>query len=392
MLTTSRPSKAIEAFEVLIETAERDGYLNLDDLTALDPGLDEEQLDEILKLVLERDIEIILTDTVIGVERLNGDLLEEPLYDEDLVAKMDSTATDDSIGLYFREMSSIPLLSLEEEIDLAQRLEFAKKCTFALDKEVSDLNHSGHELEALITDGMMARERLIKANTRLVISIAKKYTGRGVPFLDLIQEGNIGLMRAVEKFDYRRGFRFSTYATWWIRQTITRAIADQSRTIRVPVHMTDRIRNMYRTIHEMEQTLGRPPTTTELAAEMGMERSKVQWMLVVSWIPISLESPVGDEEDIEFGSLIEDQNAPSPYQVVSHTELRESLEEVLLSLTPREARILRLRYGLDGDRPYTLEEVGFKFGVTRERIRQIERIALRRLRHPVQARRLRDFL
>ena len=239
----------------------------------------------------------------------------------------------------------------------------------------------------------MAREHLIKANTRLVVSIAKKYIGRSMPFLDLIQEGNLGLMKAVEKYEYQRGFRFSTYATWWIRQTITRAIADQGRTIRVPVHMVDRIRQLYRTTHEMEQKLGRIPTTDELAEEIGVNTNKVEWMMRVSWLPLSLESPINDdEEDSELGMFIEDQVTPTPIQSTYANLLREKVQEVLDTLPPREARILRLRFGLENGRAYTLEEVGQKFGLTRERIRQIESKALRRLRHPRRARQLRDYV
>ena len=247
-------------------------------------------------------------------------------------------------------------------------------------------------LETLIQDGVLAREHLIKANTRLVVSVAKKYIGRGVPFLDLIQEGNLGLMKAVEKYDYHRGFRFSTYATWWIRQTITRSIADQGRTIRVPVHMIDRIRQLYKMTHEMEQRLGRVPTVDELADELGLSMRKVQWMLRVSWLPLSLESPVGDEEDSELGMFVEDEITPTPIQSAYRNMLQEKVDEVLGTLSPREARILRLRFGLDNGRTYTLEEVGQKFGLTRERIRQIEGKALRRLRHPRRARQLKDYL
>jgi len=302
-------------------------------------------------------------------------------------------STDDIVGLYLKEMSRVPLLSLQEEVALAQCIEIASQANCNLSRlNGRDSKLRRRELERQVSEGILAREHLIRANTRLVVSIAKKYFGRGVPFLDLIQEGNLGLIKAVEKFEYRRGFRFSTYATWWIRQTITRAIADQGRTIRVPVYMIDQIRHMYRRAYELEQRFGRPPTSDELAGEMGLEISKVEWMQKVSWTPISLESPVGDEDDTEFGMYIEDQSTPPPAQSVYEIMLSERIEEVLGTLSPREAKILRLRFGLDNDRPYTLEEVGRKFGLTRERIRQIEVKALQRLRHPRRSQMLREYL
>jgi RNA polymerase primary sigma factor len=299
----------------------------------------------------------------------------------------------DTVGLYLKEMSRVPLLNNEEEIFLAKQIEKGIKAT----KKLSELNGrtpkaEKEALKALINNGLDAREHLIKANTRLVVSIAKKYLGRGVPFLDLIQEGNLGLMKAVNKYDYRRGFRFSTYATWWIRQTITRSIADQGRTIRVPVHMIDRIRQLYKTARQLEQELGRPPKVEELSEVLDTPIDKVQWMLQVSWLPLSLESPVGDDEDSELGMFVEDQDTPSPSQVTFQKMLGEKLEEVLATLSPREARILRLRFGLENGKAYTLEEVGEKFGLTRERIRQIEGKALRRLRHPMRSRQLREYL
>jgi RNA polymerase primary sigma factor len=299
----------------------------------------------------------------------------------------------DVVGLYLKEMSAVPLLNMEQEVDLAKRIEAGKKARRNLNK----LNGSTPldkklQYETVIEDGRLAREHLIKANTRLVVSIAKKYMGRGVPFLDLIQEGNLGLMKGVSKFDYRRGFRFSTYATWWIRQTITRSIADQGRTIRVPVHMVDRIRLLYKTAHTLEQKLGHPPTVEDLAEAMNEDLDKVDWMLRVSWLPLSLESPVGDEDDSELGMFVEDENSPSPSQAAYKNMLEQKVHEVLGTLTPREARILRLRFGLENGRAYTLEEVGEKFGLTRERIRQIEGKALRRLRHPMRARQLREYV
>lgn len=314
----------------------------------------------------------------------DDDLEEDEEYD------LGDMAANDTVGLYLKEMARVPLLNTEEEIDLAMRLEAGLSAEKKLRKNPD--SKRALEWRLLVQDGQNAREHLIKANTRLVVSIAKKYMTRGVPFLDLIQEGNLGLMKAVEKFDYRRGFRFSTYATWWIRQTITRAIADQGRTIRVPVHMSDRIRRLYRVARQLEQEYGRKPTAEEIATEMDMEPRKVQWMLRVSWQPLSLEHPVGEDEDSELGNFIENDLIPTPSQSAEENLIRAKIEEVLSTLTPREARILRLRFGLQNGRSYTLEEVGQKFGLTRERIRQIEGRALRRLRHPRRSRHLRDYL
>jgi RNA polymerase primary sigma factor len=310
---------------------------------------------------------------------------------EEDVLDLSSISSDDSIGLYLKEMARVPLLSIQEEIRLAKLLEEGQAAQHCLRGDGQNLEERRH-LERVVDEGKVAREHLIKANTRLVVSIAKKYMGRGVPFLDLIQEGNLGLMKAVEKFDHTRGYRFSTYATWWIRQTITRAIADQGRTIRVPVHMSDRIKRLYKASRQLEQEQGRKPTPEEIALELGMEPRKVRWMLKVSWRPLSLEKPVGEEEDNELGSFIEDDSSPAPIQSAYEHLLKEKMEEVLATLTPREARILRLRFGLRDGRSYTLEEVGQKFGLTRERIRQIEGKALRRLRHPRRSRQLKEYL
>jgi len=326
---------------------------------------------------------------------------EELLFDDDLDSfdddlddddddDFDEMSSNDTVGLYLKEMSRVPLLNTEEEVALAMRIEAGLEAERLL--EANPDSERAIEWKFLIEDGLNARDHLIKANTRLVVSIAKKYMTRGVPFLDLIQEGNLGLMKAVEKFDYKRGYRFSTYATWWIRQTITRAIADQGRTIRVPVHMTDRIRRLYRVLRELEQEHGRKPTIEEIAAVMGIEPRKVQWMLRVSWQPLSLEHPVGDDEESELGSFIENENAPTPVDSTSDQMLCDKIEAILATLSPREARILRLRFGLQNGHCYTLEEVGQKFGLTRERIRQIEGRALRRLRHPRRSRHLRDYL
>jgi RNA polymerase primary sigma factor len=318
---------------------------------------------------------------------------ELSLYDTGGAFSFEHPTSSDTIEIYLKEMSRVPLLTTDEEVSLSRRMEQGRLAQ----RELSQLNGGANPekrrlLEETLRDAALAREHIIKANTRLVVSIAKKYTGHGVPFLDLIQEGNLGLMKAVEKYNYKLGFRLSTYATWWIRQTITRAIADQGRTIRLPVHMTDRIRQLYRAWHEMEQSLGRPPTPEELGSQLNIDPQKISWMMQVSWVPLSLESPVGDEDDSELGWFVEDRITPPPSQTVYESMLRDRVDEVLSALTPREARILRMRFGLDDNHPYTLEEVGAKFGLTRERIRQIEGKALRRLRHPCQARQLREYL
>ncbi len=320
---------------------------------------------------------------------VDDDDLEMSL-DDDEEYDISGMAFNDTVGLYLKEMARVPLLSTEEETSIAIRIENGTDARKKLAK--SPRNAHAPQWQALIEDSAEARDHLVRANTRLVVSIAKKYMTRGVPFLDLIQEGNLGLMKAVEKFDYRRGFRFSTYATWWIRQTITRAIADQGRTIRVPVHMSDRIRRVYRAARDLEQEIGRKPTPEEIAKVLEMDARKVQWMLRVSWQPLSLEHPVGEDEDNELGNFIENESTPPPAEATHQIMLKQKLEELLSTLTPREARILRLRFGLQNGRTYTLEEVGQKFGLTRERIRQIEGRALRRLRHPRRSRQLRDYL
>jgi RNA polymerase primary sigma factor len=288
-------------------------------------------------------------------------------------------------------MASVPLLKPEEEIRLAKQLERGNLALRRLEKN----GHKPAQREKLVRQveiGEAARAHLIKANTRLVVSIAKRYMGQGVPFLDLIQEGNLGLMKAVEKFDYRRGCKFSTYATWWIRQSITRALAEQGRIIRLPSHVGDRIRKVYRTAQHLEQNGGQRPTPSEIADNMGLAPHKVRWLLRVSRRPLSLEKPVGEEEDSELGEFIEDEESPTPTDSVTQSLLAQKMDEILSTLSPREARILRLRFGLQDGRAYTLKEVGEKFGLTRERIRQIEREALGRLRHPSRSRQLRDYV
>ncbi len=384
--------------ELLLEKAENQGFVTIEDVVeALEEEVmeDEDALESVLGELRKAGVELELEEVPDDEEVLTASakpLLEETEgnWEEDDYA-LDGIGVDDTVALYLREMARVPLLSNEEEVELAQKIERGRES----ERLLRDNGHNGEEralMELNIEQGREARDHLIRANTRLVVSIAKKYIGRGVPFLDLIQEGNLGLMKAVEKFEYQRGYRFSTYATWWIRQTITRAIADQGRTIRVPVHMSDRIRRLYRRAQEIEQERGTRPTAEELGEEMGLEARKVQWMMRVSWQPLSLERPVGEDEDSELSNFIEDELTPTPSDMTYQELLRDHIEEALATLNPREVRILRMRFGLQNGQSYTLEEVGKKFGLTRERIRQIEGQALRRLRHPSRSRDLRDYL
>ncbi len=384
------------AISRLIELGRQKGYVTIDDILHFFPEAEQdvEQLEEAFAALMSA-----------GVAYLEDSPTEEPSDDEitgntaaeeehlpsislDDLANID---TDDTIGLYLKEVSRVPLLTAEEEVELAQRIERGRMAREELARgNVSTRRRM--ELRRLIEDGWAAREHLITANSRLVISVAKKYMGRGVPFLDLIQEGNIGLIRATKKFDYRRGHKFSTYATWWIRQAVTRAIADQGRTIRVPVHMGDQINKLLRVQHQLTQRLGREPSVEELAEALDVPPKKVENMIQVARRPLSLETPTDDEEDSVLGDFIEDDEAPPPDDTATYNLLREHLEEVLNTLPPREVRILQLRYGLLDGQAYTLEEVGRKMGVTRERVRQIEAQALSRLRHPTIRRKLRDYL
>jgi RNA polymerase primary sigma factor len=382
----------MDIIDELVEKGEDQGYLTLADILEALPEAEEElgRLDDIFILMQGAGVDIY-EDEDEAKEQTDSSSETYPSNGGD-AADLSRISTSDTVGLYLKEMSQVPLLATEEEVRLAKAIEAGREA-----KEILNNNGAGKKerwhLEKEIEEGIAAREHLIKANTRLVVSIAKKYMGRGVPFLDLIQEGNLGLMKAVKKFDYTRGYRFSTYATWWIRQTITRSIADQGRTIRVPVHMSDRIRRLYKTARKLEQEYGRQATPEEIAEEMDLEPRKVRWMLRVSWRPMSLERPIGDEGDSdELGSFIEDRTTPMPTENASQRLLAEKIQEMLTTLSPREARILRLRFGLVDGCSHTLEEVGQRFGLTRERIRQIEGKALRRLRHPRRSRELQDYL
>jgi RNA polymerase primary sigma factor len=297
---------------------------------------------------------------------------------------------DDTVSLYLREVAAIPLLTGEEEVHLAKKMESGRESAATLNAypKMEDC----YALQRAVREGESARQHLIKANFRLVISIAKRYTGRGVGFLDLIQEGNIGLIRAVEKFEYQRGFKFSTYATWWIRQAVTRAIADQGRTIRIPVHMTERINRVHRATRELVQQLGRDPSVEELAERLEVTVGRVEHLLKIAERPLSLEMPVGEDEESQLGDFIEDTITVAPTDAATYQLMREHMIEILAALSAREGRVLQMRFGLRHGRPHTLEEVGHKFGVTRERIRQIEAKAMKKLRHPRRAKTLKDYL
>ena len=382
----------------LIELGRQKSFVTIDDILALFPDAEQDvdQLEEAFSALLSAGIPYI-DDHTLG-DPSDEDLIEEEETEEDgrreiavednYLANID---TDDSIGLYLKEVGRVPLLTAEQEVELAQRIEQGRLGREELAKG-NVRPRRREELQLFIEDGWAAREHLITANSRLVISVAKKYMGRGVPFLDLIQEGNIGLIRAAKKFDYRRGHKFSTYATWWIRQAVTRAIADQGRTIRVPVHMGDQINKLLRIQHQLTQRLGRDPTVEELADALEIHPQKIENMIQVARRPLSLELPTDDEEDSVLGDFIKDEEVSAPDDSATYNLLREHLDLVLEGLPPREVRILQLRYGLTDGQAYTLEEVGRKMGVTRERVRQIEAQALSRLRHPSIRRKLREYL
>jgi RNA polymerase primary sigma factor len=340
----------------LIDKGKKNGSLTykeiMDELDNVE--LSPEQIEKVYAVLESMDIEVI------------GDMKELEVEEEELDLSIpEGISIDDPVRMYLKEIGKVPLLSPEEEIELANRIE---------------------------AGDIVAKKKLAEANLRLVVSIAKRYVGRGMLFLDLIQEGNLGLIKAVEKFDYRKGFKFSTYATWWIRQAITRAIADQARTIRIPVHMVETINKLIRVSRQLLQELGREPQPEEIAKEMDMPVDKVREIMKIAQEPVSLETPIGEEEDSHLGDFIPDDEAPAPAEAAAFTMLKEQLINVLDTLTPREEKVLRLRFGLDDGRARTLEEVGKEFNVTRERIRQIEAKALRKLRHPSRSKKLKDYL
>ena len=388
----------------LVDTGYQKGKLSSGELMEVleSLSLESEQLDKIYDVLEnlgvdtsgEEDELAEIDDALVPPGAELEELPEEELVDPN--ALVDAFAVDDPVRMYLKEIGKVDLLTPEKEVELAQamgrgnearaQLEEMEQADEAAPQPVRD------ELETLIRQGKQAEQELAEANLRLVVSIAKRYVGRGMLFLDLIQEGNLGLIKAVEKFDYTKGYKFSTYATWWIRQAITRAIADQARTIRIPVHMVETINKVIRVNRQLLQELGHDPTPDETAAEMGMPVEKVREILKIAQEPVSLETPIGEEEDSHLGDFIEDDTASEPSEAASFTLLKEQLVEVLSTLTPREEKVLKLRFGIEDGRTRTLEEVGKEFNVTRERIRQIEAKALRKLRHPSRSKKLKDFL
>ena len=379
-------------------------YQEISDFFA-DMQLEAEQFDKILDFLEANNIDVLrITDDDSDDEIL----LDVDDEDEIEVEKIDLSVPDgvsieDPVRMYLKEIGKVPLLSAEEEIELAKNMEagavakekiaiLKSREENATEEELAEIKEEIKNLQKDLDAGDEAKKRLAEANLRLVVSIAKRYVGRGMLCLDLIQEGNLGLIKAVEKFDYRKGYKFSTYATWWIRQAITRAIADQARTIRIPVHMVETINKLIRVSRQLLQELGREPSPEEIAAEMNMPVERVREILKISQEPVSLETPIGEEEDSHLGDFIQDDNVPVPADAAAFTLLKEQLEEVLGTLTEREQKVLTLRFGLEDGRARTLEEVGKEFNVTRERIRQIEAKALRKLRHPSRSRKLKDYL
>ena len=393
---STQPEKKENKLYELYEQGKAKGTMTYDEIiTKLSTtDIDPDQFDTVLETLEAMGVEVIR-----DANSAEGPQTPEaaPEIDDIDLSMPEGISIDDPVRMYLKEIGKVPLLSADEEINIAMRMEKGDEAKQMLE---SGINADGKPLtdeekkqcQAAIDDGTQAKRLLAEANLRLVVSIAKRYVGRGMLFLDLIQEGNLGLIKAVEKFDYRKGYKFSTYATWWIRQAITRAIADQARTIRIPVHMVETINKLIRVSRQLLQEYGREPTPEEIAKAMGISEAKVREIIKIAQEPVSLETPIGEEEDSHLGDFIPDDDAPAPAEAASHALMREQLWDVLNTLTPREEKVLRLRFGLDDGNQRTLEEVGREFKVTRERIRQIEAKALRKLRHPSRSKKLKDYL
>ena len=362
---TQNPDSRQKRLDDLYEYGKKKGTLTYKEIMErlMDLYIEPDQLDKVLE-----NLEALGVTVINENDPQPAQSSEDTPIDTINLSIPDGVSSDDPVRLYLKEIGKYPLLTTEEEIALAKQI-----------------------AEGTPEEQAAAKKKLSEANLRLVVSIAKRYVGRGMQFLDLIQEGNLGLIKAAEKFDYTKGYKFSTYATWWVRQAITRAIADQARTIRIPVHMVETINKLIRVNRQLAQELGRDPTPAEIAKEMGISESKVREIIKIAQEPVSLETPIGEEEDSHLGDFIEDENAPAPAEVASNAMMREQLQEVLHTLTPREEKVIRLRFGLEDGQAHTLEEVGKEFNVTRERIRQIEAKALRKIRHPGRSKKLRDY-
>ncbi len=373
----------------LIEKGKKKGVLTFKEISDAFEDI------EVTPEEIERLYDVFEKESIELVEDLDKELEEIEVSKEELedLSVPEGINIDDHVKMYLKEIGKVNLLTPEEELSLAKRMADGETAKAQLEEIGEDIDEdTKKQIDLLIADGEKAKKSLAEANLRLVVSIAKRYVGRGMLFLDLIQEGNLGLIKAVDKFDYTKGYKFSTYATWWIRQAITRAIADQARTIRIPVHMVETINKLVRVSRQLVQELGREPTPEELAKELNMPVDKVREISKISQEPVSLETPIGEEEDSHLGDFIPDEDAPAPSEAASFVLLKEQLGAVLETLSEREAKVLRLRFGLDDGRARTLEEVGKEFDVTRERIRQIEAKALRKLRHPSRSKKLKDFL
>jgi len=393
---SNQPDSKMNKLNEIYELGKSKGVMTYDEIiTKLSTiEIDPDQFDAVLETLEGMGVEVIRDSSAVP------DSASQPAdsVEDDLDLSMpEGISIDDPVRMYLKEIGKVQLLSAEEEIDIAMRMEHGDEAATMLEKGEGEDGHpltdeEKQHCQKLVEDGNVAKRSLAEANLRLVVSIAKRYVGRGMLFLDLIQEGNLGLIKAVEKFDYRKGYKFSTYATWWIRQAITRAIADQARTIRIPVHMVETINKLIRISRQLLQEYGREPTPEEIAKAMGISEAKVREIIKIAQEPVSLETPIGEEEDSHLGDFIADDDTPAPAEMASHALMREQLWDVLNTLTPREEKVLRLRFGLDDGNQRTLEEVGREFKVTRERIRQIEAKALRKLRHPSRSKKLKDYL